>query len=188
MEMPDPTIIENERRGRRNQATPCGWHRIHQTPTGNGGWKCYGAWRFKISRIWARGNGTPNRNGSVAMNDIDSILLLRLIQMEVPTMTRKAMQEKYAEAIKEMFIATGDDIDVCFDKPRLHHEEPWQSQGRRLRRNPRRVWLRCFRQGLHGARRQSVTRTVGPSGPAPSGGNYDYQRTVYSFIRHRNGQ
>ena len=31
-------------------------------------------------------------------------------------MTRKAMQEKYAEAIKEMFIATGDDIGVCFDK------------------------------------------------------------------------
>ena len=31
-------------------------------------------------------------------------------------MTRKAMQDKYAEAIKEMFIATGDDIDVCFDK------------------------------------------------------------------------
>ena len=31
-------------------------------------------------------------------------------------MTRKNMQDKYAEAIKEMFIATGDDIDVCFDK------------------------------------------------------------------------
>ena len=31
-------------------------------------------------------------------------------------MTRKEMQDKYAEAIKEMFIATGDDIDVCFDK------------------------------------------------------------------------
>ena len=56
-----------------------------------------------------------NEDEFTAMIDIDSLLLLRLIQMEVPTMTRKAMQEKYAEAIKEMFIATGDDIDVCFD-------------------------------------------------------------------------
>lgn len=31
-------------------------------------------------------------------------------------MTRKQMQEKYADAIKAMWEKTGDDIDVCFDK------------------------------------------------------------------------
>ena len=31
-------------------------------------------------------------------------------------MTRKSMIEKYADAIMEMFKATGDDSDVCLDK------------------------------------------------------------------------
>ena len=31
-------------------------------------------------------------------------------------MTRKQMQEKYADAIMSMYKATGDDTDVCFDK------------------------------------------------------------------------
>ena len=31
-------------------------------------------------------------------------------------MTRKQMQEKYAEAIKSMWEKTGDDPDVCYDK------------------------------------------------------------------------
>lgn len=31
-------------------------------------------------------------------------------------MTRKTMQDKYAEAIAAMWKETGDDIDVCFDK------------------------------------------------------------------------
>ena len=31
-------------------------------------------------------------------------------------MTRKQMQEKYADAMMSMYKATGDDTDVCFDK------------------------------------------------------------------------
>lgn len=31
-------------------------------------------------------------------------------------MTRKQMQEKYADAMMSMYKATGDDPDVCFDK------------------------------------------------------------------------
>lgn len=31
-------------------------------------------------------------------------------------MTRKQMQDKYADAIKAMWEKTGDDPDVCFDK------------------------------------------------------------------------